>query len=78
MRFYLHNVRTLLCHNSFTLNFSLTLQQTSQSPSMNVYQAWKSGYSGSGIVVAVVDDGIDTNHSDLSYVCQHRRCRQYH
>ena len=35
---------------------------------MNVYNVWDMGYNGSGIVIAIVDDGIDTNHSDITFV----------
>ncbi|XP_052221797.1 furin-like protease kpc-1 isoform X21 [Dreissena polymorpha] len=41
--------------------------QTSQSPSMGVQNAWQKGFSGSGITIAIVDDGIDTSHSDFKY-----------
>ncbi|KAH3857451.1 hypothetical protein DPMN_100058 [Dreissena polymorpha] len=41
--------------------------QTSQTPSMGVQNAWNKGYTGSGISLAIVDDGIDTSHSDLNY-----------
>ena len=27
--------------------------------------AWKSGYTGKGIVVGVVDDGVDGSHPEL-------------
>jgi subtilisin family serine protease len=33
---------------------------------MNVPEAWKSGYTGQGIVVAVVDSGVDNRHTDLN------------
>jgi len=33
---------------------------------MNVVPAWKKGYSGKGIVVSILDDGIQTNHPDLA------------
>ena len=37
---------------------------------MNVDKVWEKGFTGKGIVVAVVDDGV-TKHEDLekSYVC---------
>lgn len=33
---------------------------------MNVHPAWKKGYTGRGIVVSILDDGIQGNHPDLS------------
>lgn len=33
---------------------------------MNVIPAWRKGYSGKGIVVSILDDGIQTNHPDLA------------
>lgn len=32
---------------------------------MNVIESWQLGYKGAGIVVAIVDDGIDHEHPDL-------------
>ena len=32
---------------------------------MNVIDAWKRGYSGAGIVVTILDDGIEKDHPDL-------------
>ncbi|CAH3150856.1 unnamed protein product [Pocillopora meandrina] len=37
----------------------------SQGPTLNVVSAWKAGYTGKGITVAVVDDGVDGNHPEL-------------
>ncbi|XP_063234781.1 furin-like protease 2 [Bacillus rossius redtenbacheri] len=33
---------------------------------MNVVPAWRKGYSGKGVVVSILDDGIQTNHPDLA------------
>jgi subtilisin family serine protease len=33
---------------------------------MNVIPAWRKGYSGKGVVVSILDDGIQTNHPDLA------------
>lgn len=35
------------------------------TPSMNVKSAWQAGYTGKGILVAVVDDGVKIDHPDL-------------
>ena len=32
---------------------------------MNVHPAWGRGYSGKGVVVSILDDGIQSNHPDL-------------
>lgn len=32
---------------------------------MNVQVAWKRGYTGKGVTVSILDDGIQTNHPDL-------------
>ncbi|KAL4219235.1 pheromone processing endoprotease [Mactra antiquata] len=39
--------------------------QYSQSPSMYITEAWNNGYNGTGITIAIVDDGIDFTHDDL-------------
>ena len=33
---------------------------------MNVIPAWQKGYTGKGVVVSILDDGIQTNHPDLA------------
>lgn len=33
---------------------------------MNIGGAWQKGYTGKGIVVSILDDGIQTNHPDLA------------
>ena len=32
---------------------------------MNITEAWAIGYSGRGIKIAILDNGLQTNHSDL-------------
>lgn len=34
-------------------------------PDLNILQVWKQGLSGQGIVVSVLDDGIEKDHPDL-------------
>ncbi|XP_053380579.1 neuroendocrine convertase 2-like [Mercenaria mercenaria] len=55
--------------DSFTVTDSFWPKQwylhTDQTPSMRVYEAWELGYSGKGVVVGLVGDGIDTAHYDL-------------
>lgn len=33
---------------------------------MNIAPAWQKGYTGKGVVVSILDDGIQTNHPDLA------------
>lgn len=33
---------------------------------MNLGPAWQKGYTGKGVVVSILDDGIQTNHPDLA------------
>jgi len=32
---------------------------------MNVVPAWQRGYTGKGVVVSILDDGIEKDHPDL-------------
>lgn len=32
---------------------------------LHVKEAWEQGYTGRGIVVSILDDGIEKNHPDL-------------
>lgn len=33
---------------------------------MNIGPAWQKGYTGKGVVVSILDDGIQKNHPDLA------------
>ena len=33
---------------------------------MNVQPAWNRGYSGKGVVVTILDDGVQRNHPELN------------
>lgn len=46
---------------------------------MNVGPAWQKGYTGKGVVVSILDDGIQRNHPDLdkNYVSLFSFKRQY-
>ena len=45
---------------------------------LNVPKVWEKGYTGKGIVIAIMDDGVRSDHKDLNYVCfpyhQERLC----
>ncbi len=40
---------------------------------MNIHVAWNRGLTGSGVVVTIVDDGIEYDHEDLQ-VCTSAPC----
>lgn len=52
-------------------------QYNTNQRDLNVRQAWEQGYTGKGIVVSILDDGIEKNHPDLegNYVSV-GRCRR--
>lgn len=45
--------------------------QHNDGEDIRVYPAWNTGLTGRGVVVTVVDDGLEHLHPDLSraYVC---------
>lgn len=51
---------------SFTEEWYLDEKTVSQvHKSMGVSGAWAQGYSGKGVVLSVLDDGLESNHSDI-------------
>jgi subtilisin family serine protease len=57
-----------LLPNGDELNCGVTLQNGGAKDGfdMNVAPAWQKGYTGKGVVVSILDDGIQTNHPDLA------------
>ena len=44
----------------------VSLQSGVTQRDLNVKEAWAQGYTGHGIVVSILDDGIEKNHPDLA------------
>lgn len=49
------------CSNRFPFHF----QHRGNGLDMNVIPAWKEGITGKGIVVTILDDGLESDHPDL-------------
>ena len=43
----------------------MLLKNSSHGKGMNIAEVWQQGITGKGVVVAVVDDGIQWSHPDL-------------
>lgn len=44
----------------------MSLQSGVTQRDLNVKEAWAQGFTGRGIVVSILDDGIEKNHPDLA------------
>lgn len=46
---------------------------------LNVTEVWKQGITGQGVVVSILDDGIEKNHPDLerNYVSLKRKATHF-
>lgn len=56
------------------------LQSTPTHQDLNTKVAWAQGYTGRGVVVTILDDGIEKDHPDLisNYVSQtHKEVHSY-
>ena len=51
----------ILRHSFHCINFSDNLPKLS----MRVIDAWKAGYTGNGVTVTILDDGVEHAHPDL-------------
>jgi subtilisin family serine protease len=49
----------------WNITWYLSRGLTSNLPDMNVTGAWALGYTGQGVVVSVLDDGLERTHPDL-------------
>lgn len=45
--------------------FLCSIQYNEDHRDLNVKEAWKQGVTGQGVVVSILDDGIEKNHPDL-------------
>ena len=45
--------------------FYLKNSKKKLSNSMRIKEAWKRGYTGKGVVVTILDDGLEWDHPDL-------------
>lgn len=59
--------RRCLLNNEITpkLFGFLQPQYNSNHRDLNAKAAWQMGYTGKGVVVSILDDGIEKNHPDL-------------
>lgn len=48
-----------------TKHFLFQFQHRGNGLDMNVIPAWKEGITGKGIVVTILDDGLESDHPDL-------------
>lgn len=48
-----------------SINICNTFQNRGKGLDMNVQEAWAEGITGNGIVVTILDDGLEKNHPDL-------------
>lgn len=51
--------------NLFRVFSFLNCKNADRENLYNVKDVWRMNYTGAGIVVAVVDEGLHTNHSEL-------------
>lgn len=52
-------------HLGAPLTIAHLAQNSEVQPDLNILQVWSQGLSGQGIVVSILDDGIEKDHPDL-------------
>ena len=64
---HVHSINTPTFWNAKFEKFLLFFQHNGATGGydMNIIPAWKKGYSGKGVVLTILDDGIEHNHPDL-------------
>ena len=62
--------------NANNFSSSMSLQNRGRGLDMNVMAAWERGITGKGVVVSILDDGIERDHPDLkqNYVSRSSVC----
>lgn len=62
----LHPHKSYFTGNVFFVFQNRASNKDSDEVDLNVQEAWQLGYSGKGVVVTIMDDGLDHTHPDLS------------
>lgn len=60
--------------------FYFIFQNRGNGLDMNVIPAWREGITGKGVVVTILDDGLESDHPDLeqNYVSTHFHKLKYY
>lgn len=51
------------------------MQAASSHQDLNTRVAWAQGYTGKGVVVTILDDGIEKDHPDLISNYVRKKCK---
>jgi len=50
----------------YVINIKCISQNRGGGLDMNVIPAWKQGITGRGVVVTILDDGLESDHPDIT------------
>ena len=59
------NFRSPILNQCCWVLFIVSKQNPADGKGMNLRQVWQQGITGKGVVVAVVDDGLQQSHPEL-------------